>query len=175
MKLRNIYISAILAASVILPLSANAFQMSSQGNSVNSSVNSGLIAQAETNSTESEGKRGRGGGKMKKMLEQLNLTTEQQEQIKSIREKYKEGNQGLRQQIREAKKEMQSLMASEASDNDLRAKHKSIQGLKQQMGEKRFDMMLEIRQVLTQEQRQKLAEMKQQRWERRSSRRGRRG
>ncbi|MEM7725198.1 MAG: Spy/CpxP family protein refolding chaperone [Cyanobacteria bacterium P01_A01_bin.45] len=174
MKLRNLSIPALLASLVIVPISANAFQMSSQGESVNASVNSSLIAQAQNNTPGAEGKRGRRGDKMQKMFEQLNLTTEQQEQVKSIREKYKADNQGLRQEMRNAKEQMDNLMAGDASDSQLRQQYQTVRGLKQQLGEKRFEMKLEIREVLTQEQREKLAELKKQRREKRGSRRGRR-
>lgn len=160
-------ISVLLAASAILPagsVTANQLNISSTSVSQsNTSVRSGKIAQASSD-TPNFKRRRRGKGGMKKIFEQLNLNTEQQERIKAIRQESKENNSSLRQEMRQAKEEMRKLMIQNASsDSTLRQQHEKIQNLKKELGNQRFETMLKIRQVLTPEQRSKMAELKQQR------------
>ena len=54
-------------------------------------------------------------------------------------------------------------MQGNASEDQLRSKHQEIANLRQQMGNIRFESMLEMRKILTAEQRQKLAQFLQQR------------
>jgi periplasmic protein CpxP/Spy len=103
------------------------------------------------------------GNKGEKMYQQLNLSADQQAQIKSIREQSKTSNQGLRQQLKTAHDQLKTLLtSSDASDDAIRQAHQQVQTLGQQMGEQRFDTMLKIRNVLTPAQRTKLAELRKQ-------------
>lgn len=95
--------------------------------------------------------------------QELNLTPEQTEQIDQIREQGKQAKQAMREEYRAAREKMQTLMASDASDNELREQHQILQNLRQKKGEARFENKLKIRQVLTPEQRTKMAELKKQR------------
>lgn len=162
-------ISTLLAASVIIPAgSVTAQQLNTSSTSVSTTgtfVSSGKIAQASSDAPRFKmGRRGKGG--MKKIFQQLNLSSEQQERIKAIRQESKESNSSLHQEMMQAKEEMNKLMAtSNTSDSELRQQHEKIQSLKQQLGNKRFETMLKIRQVLTPEQRTKMAELTQQRWQ----------
>ena len=63
---------------------------------------------------------------------------------------------------------MRSLLASNASEEQLRKQHQNIQGLRQQLGNNRFETMLQVREILTPEQRTQMAELMEQK-------RGRRG
>jgi len=58
--------------------------------------------------------------------------------------------------------EMRSLMASDASSEQLREQHQKIRDLHQQMGDQRFETMLQIREVLTPEQRQQMQQLMEQ-------------
>jgi Spy/CpxP family protein refolding chaperone len=88
---------------------------------------------------------------------ELNLTTEQQAQIKAIRDQEKTASQGLRQQMKTAREKLGTLMAGNADDGQLRQQHAQVQQLSQQLSDRRFDTMLKIRNVLTPEQRTKAA------------------
>jgi periplasmic protein CpxP/Spy len=104
-----------------------------------------------------------GENKREKMFQQLNLSVDQQAQIKSIMEQSKTSNQGLRQQVKAARDQLKTLMvSSDASDDAIRQAHQQVQTLGQQMGDQRFDSMLKVRAVLTPEQRTKLAELRKQ-------------
>ncbi len=93
---------------------------------------------------------------------ELNLTTEQQAQIKTIRDQEKTASESLRQQMRTAREQLGTLMAGNASDAQLRQQHDQVRQLGQQLGDRRFDTMLKIRNVLTPEQRTKAAELMKQ-------------
>jgi Spy/CpxP family protein refolding chaperone len=97
----------------------------------------------------------------------LNLTPEQQTRIQTIRDQERTASEPLRQNMRTARIEMRMLMAT-ASADQLRQQHKEVQGIRQQLDDQRFETMLKIREVLTPEQRARMAELK-------SSGRGRRG
>lgn len=106
-------------------------------------------------------RQGRGGDRW---IEQLNLTADQQQQIAQIREQSQGELDSLQEQTREARDRMRELMSANASDGDLRNQHRQMQELHQRMGDLRFEQMLKIRGVLTEQQRQELSTQMQERW-----------
>jgi periplasmic protein CpxP/Spy len=94
---------------------------------------------------------------------EINLSSEQKAQIKQLHEQAKKDTESLRSQLMEADKQMRSLFASDASPENLRQQHQKIQGLRQKLDNKRFEMMLAERQVLTAQQRTQLGKLMQQR------------
>lgn len=60
---------------------------------------------------------------------------------------------------------MQSLWANNASNGELRQQYHQMQRLRQKMGDRRFEAMLEMREVLTSEQRTKMAQLIKERGE----------
>lgn len=116
---------------------------------------------------------GRGqGGPGKEWIEQLKLTPEQQQKIEQIRTQSKPQFDQLREKMRQVHQELEQLMIGTASDNDIRAKHRQVLELKQQMAELRFEQMLAMRAVLTPEQRQQWATLMQQRKQKFENRQG---
>ncbi|WLT37095.1 Spy/CpxP family protein refolding chaperone [Synechocystis sp. B12] len=105
-------------------------------------------------------------------MESLDLTNSQKQQLEAIRQKYQGQMQSLSEQMRTSQNELRTLMSGNGSDSEIRAKHNQVANLRQQLGELRFNSMLESRQVLTPEQRQKFSQLMQ---ERRNNRQGRRG
>jgi periplasmic protein CpxP/Spy len=163
MKLRALLIAS--AASVLIPV----------GGFVTAQSVMHTAALAQSSPTEQSapapgdrGKRGWGD----KWQGQLNLSADQQAQIKQIREQERSASEGLRQQMKAAAEKQKSLMTGDATDEQLRQQHREMQALRQQIGERRFDTMLKIRQILTPEQRVKAAQLMQ---ERRGRRHGGRG
>jgi Spy/CpxP family protein refolding chaperone len=100
--------------------------------------------------------------KLERLMEQLNLTPEQSEQIKAIKEQSKTEAQAQMEQMQTSRQEMRSLFASDASTEQLRQQHQQVEQLHQQLGINRFETMLRIREVLTSEQRVKIAELMEQ-------------
>ena len=103
-------------------------------------------------------RRHRGEG-LQQFLERLDLSDEQSTQIKAIYRRYYQANQESRQELQQAREEMGSLLTSDANSNRIRRKHREIQSLNQELGNSRFEAMLEVREVLTREQRQEIADM----------------
>lgn len=102
---------------------------------------------------------GRGGRGMQQMFEQLNLSDSQKQQIQAIRERAKANSEQLREEIHSAREQMRALMGSNASESELRQQHETIKSLRDRAGDRRFETMLQIREVLTPAQRAQLAEM----------------
>lgn len=101
-----------------------------------------------------------------KFLEQLNLSDEQMQQLRAIRQKYRPQMQQLAERIRATGEDLRAMMQGDASDTALRMKHKEMANLRQQMGDLRFESMLAMRNVLTPQQRQEFAQLMQQRRQR---------
>jgi periplasmic protein CpxP/Spy len=172
MKVRSILLLA--ATALMLPVGGAFIAHSgfASGAAYAESSNNGfnLLAQNTTPDQQPTGKmrhRGMRKGMGEQWGKELNLTTEQQAQIKTIRDQEKTASESLRQQMKTAREQLGTLMAGNASDAQLRQQHEQVRQLGQQLGDRRFDTMLKIRNVLTPEQRTKAAELMKQHHERR--------
>lgn len=145
--------SAIAATMLILPFGINAAE---------AQINSGDSMMEWSHQNKHADRRGMRGG-INNLIQQLDLTPEQSEQIRAIAEQSKTESQPLRQQLETNRQEMGSLLASNASPEELRTNHQNLQNLHQELGNNRFETMLEIREVLTPEQRTQMAELMEQR------------
>ena len=67
------------------------------------------------------------GEGLQKFLNRLDLSEEQSTQIKAIYRRHYQINQESRQELREAKEEMGSLLTSEVNSNRIRRKYREIQ------------------------------------------------
>ena len=113
------------------------------------------------------------GDKINKILQQLDLTSEQSQQIEVIKQEFETQNTSLKQDIDSNNLPLRlSLFTSDVSTEELREQHKKAQALHQQLGDNRFEMMVQVREVLTPEQQNKMAELLKQKRERRGKRRG---
>jgi Spy/CpxP family protein refolding chaperone len=107
-------------------------------------------------------------------MEALNLTEAQQNQLQSIREEYQPRLIDTREELFNARQMLSDMMVEEnVSNNELRRQHDKILTLRDEIGNLRFESMLEMRTVLTPEQRETFAELVEERQENRG--RGRRG
>jgi Spy/CpxP family protein refolding chaperone len=98
-------------------------------------------------------------GKGDKLMERLNLTSQQQQQMQSIRTKYQPEMDNIQEQMRVEREKMSMMMRNNESQNNLRSQHQKISALQQKMNNLRFESMLETREVLTPEQRQQFSAM----------------
>jgi Spy/CpxP family protein refolding chaperone len=114
------------------------------------------IAQMSRQVGVKEGSRGR-------FLDRLNLTNNQKQQIASIRQKYRRQIEQLQEDAQAAQEELFNMMAGTESENVIRTKRQEVVQLRQELGDLRFESMMEMRDVLTPEQRTQLAQMIQQR------------
>lgn len=107
-----------------------------------------------------------------RIFEKLNLTADQKQKMQEIRNQFTGRIAQQRQAIRQAQQELMTLMSGKASPEQLREKHRQVSTLRQQMADLQFESMLQMREVLTPEQRSQLTKLMQ---ERRENFRGRPG
>lgn len=88
----------------------------------------------------------------------LDLTAEQQAKMKALREKNREQVQKLREAMRAKHDELKTLLAGDGSVDKARGIHKDVQDTKRKLEDLHFESMMELRTLLTPEQRKKLAE-----------------
>jgi Spy/CpxP family protein refolding chaperone len=98
-----------------------------------------------------------------KVLRQLNLTDNQLLAIRNLRQKHQQKLQPLRQKLRQHRRELQAMLAGDATPEQLRAKYQEIGSLRQQIARVQFEQTLAIREILTPAQRTRLAEILQSR------------
>lgn len=101
-----------------------------------------------------------------RFMERLNLSEEQKLEIAQIREKYKQRFRPLREQAKSLRQELQTMLNGTASDGQIRAKHRELMKLRQELETLRFESTLEMRNVMTLEQRREFAKFRQERRER---------
>ncbi|WP_229642073.1 Spy/CpxP family protein refolding chaperone [Waterburya agarophytonicola] len=144
-------------ALAILPLGIHAAQVNSEVNDIHETNNMRHFAQRIKH-----GKRGDRGQVMNKLLQQLDLTEEQSQSIETIRSRSQTTAEDLHEQMKAEHQEIKSLLTSDADTEQIRQQFQETQALHQQLGNNRFETMLEIREVLTSEQRAKIAELMEQ-------------
>jgi protein CpxP len=91
-------------------------------------------------------------------LETLNLTSDQVQKIKTIRNQSQADIKPKREAVRQAQVELRNLLAGNAPQGQVKGKYKQLEILKQQLANVQFENTLAIREVLNPEQRQKFAE-----------------
>ncbi|MEH2266340.1 Spy/CpxP family protein refolding chaperone [Nostoc sp.] len=112
-----------------------------------------VIAQTPTNL--SRPNRAKSGG----WLKDLNLTSQQLQQIKEIRHQSKQQIAQKSQEIRQGQQELHDLIAgTTANKEQVRDKYNQIKLVKQQLADIQFENTLAIREILNPEQRQKFAD-----------------
>jgi len=100
------------------------------------------------------------GGPGKEILEKLDLTKEQKEKQKSIREETRSKMKALHEKARELQEKITQAFMNNASEEEVRGLHKQRQALHQEMGDLKFEKKLSILRTLTPEQRKKFLELK---------------
>ena len=111
------------------------------------------------------------GDRRSRIIERLNLNENQKSQIARIKEQYQQRYARLREQVRSQRRELESMLGS-ASNSQLRAKHRELTRLRQELDNFRFENTLEWLNVMTSEQRQEFARLMQERQERYNRRMG---
>ncbi len=83
----------------------------------------------------------------------LNLSADQRQKMKEIRERFRADTHDLRYAIQEQRIEMRKLFTDpKADDAAITAKHKELSALVAKLKDRKFQMKLECRKVLTPEQ-----------------------
>jgi len=97
------------------------------------------------------------------LMKQLNLSSQQQQQLKAIRQKNQGQMKQLHDQLRKNQEELKEMMDGTAPASTLTAKHDQVMDLRQQLEKLRFQSMLESREVLNPEQRKQFGQLINQR------------
>ncbi|MBO3457957.1 Spy/CpxP family protein refolding chaperone [Aetokthonos hydrillicola Thurmond2011] len=87
-------------------------------------------------------------------LQELNLTPQQLQQIKVIRNQSKDQLEQKRQAVLQAQQELETLMAGTASKDQVRDKYNQLKKLRQQYADAQFEITLATREILNAQQRQ---------------------
>ena len=142
-------------------VSVLAVLMLSLGSTVAFADPNSLLPQAIAQNTEEQ----RRPNRKAQLIQELNLTPEQTQQIQAIQNQYQDQISQRRQAVRQARQELLALLAGTASESQVRQKYRQVETLKQQVSDLRFDSTLAMREVLTPEQRRQFAERMQNRRE----------
>ncbi|HEY9668793.1 MAG TPA: Spy/CpxP family protein refolding chaperone [Coleofasciculaceae cyanobacterium] len=97
-----------------------------------------------------------------KLMDRLDLTSEQKQKLRTIYSQYKDQISQRKQAVRQSTRELRTLMVSTASTNEIRAKYQEVQALRQQLDSSSFESMLAMRDVLTPAQRNEFAQLMEQ-------------
>lgn len=96
-----------------------------------------------------------------RVLKQLNLSPEQLQKLKTIRDRQVTQIRDLGQQSRQANKELRDMLAGTESSDVIRSKHTQVLNLQQELRKQHFERMLAMREILTPQQRSQLNEIMQ--------------
>jgi len=150
----------LFATTALVTLATGGSAIAWENNSINSE-------NALTQTMELAQAQNRWGGnreqKQSRLVEELNLTTQQQQQMQAIKARYEPQMNQLREEMKTERQTLQTMMTGNESAENIRAQNQTIANLNQRMRSLGFESMLEMREVLTPEQRQKFAQMMNQR------------
>ena len=93
------------------------------------------------------------------LFQQLNLSVEQQQQIRQIHSSYRQQIRHKKNNIARLQQQLSDMMVGTEPVELLRAKNRKLSILRQELGALRFESMLAIRKILTPKQRQKYKEL----------------
>lgn len=96
------------------------------------------------------------------LLRELNLSPDQMSRIQQIRSRYRDQLKSDRDAARQAQQDLRTLMAGTANDDQIREKFRQVKELRTKVADAQFNSMLEVRNILTPEQRQRFAQRMEQ-------------
>lgn len=91
--------------------------------------------------------------------DEIELTQDQQREIEDIRQSYLAENGRLDNELNQARQELQEMMIGDASTRQVRRQRNMVERLRQRINDNRFASMMEIRQVMSVEQRMAFADV----------------
>ena len=92
-------------------------------------------------------------------FQQLNLTEQQQQQLKQIHRQYRQQIIQKKNTVAKLQQQLSDMMVGTEPVELLRAKNQQLTLLRQELGALRFESMLATREILTPQQRQKFREL----------------
>lgn len=104
-----------------------------------------------------------GATQMPKWMALLKLTPAQTQSMIAVQAKYKPMVQEMQSELSQAEESLEALLVTGASNDEIRAQHDIVLNLKKKIDLMRLESALEIKEILTPEQRQMLSTMTRQR------------
>lgn len=99
--------------------------------------------------------RKREGGQRGGMMKELNLTAEQKQKMQELRSGDREKMQNKRKEMQAARDALDAAMKGNASEKEIWGKFDDLQKVQAKFAKERFEKVMEIRSLLTPEQRAK--------------------
>jgi Spy/CpxP family protein refolding chaperone len=97
------------------------------------------------------------------LFDELDVTPEQKQEIQEIRDQHRVTLEEHEQKLAEVQRELNQLIASESPKEQIRQKHDQLLRMTEEMRELNLDVMLQLRDILTPQQRARFAEIMQNR------------
>lgn len=97
-----------------------------------------------------------GGGCIKRIQGELNLSTEQSKKLEELKSLAKFGIKEKKAAMEQCMQELESLISGSATEAEVRAKFNQLQKLEDSFAKARLDKILAVREILTPEQRKKI-------------------
>lgn len=98
-------------------------------------------------------------------LQQLDLSREQLRQLNTIRLQRQPQISTQRQELQRQRQRLRELLISDAPSQEVAAQHQRVQQLSQEVERLQFQSILEAREILTLEQRRRMADLLEQRFQ----------
>jgi periplasmic protein CpxP/Spy len=98
-----------------------------------------------------------------KWMQALQLTPPQVQKVKAIEAQHKASISQQQQKLNQAAEALEALMVSGAPESQIRSQYTQVKTLRSQFEDARFEVTLKLKDVLTPQQRQKLAQLNKQR------------
>ena len=95
------------------------------------------------------------------MIKSLDLSADQLAKIKELRKTHWEKMKAKREEMKSCANGMMSVMSATATEDNLRGDYNKFKALRDELDKERFEMMLSIRKILTEEQRKKASDLMQ--------------
>ncbi len=118
--------------------------------------------QMKSDNSDKPGKGGKGlkhfKGMRGKWMKDLDLTDDQKAKINDIHKKARDQVKGLREQMRAKHDALKALIVGDSTPEAIRAAHAEAQDVRRKLDDLHFESTLEIRGILTAEQRKKFGE-----------------
>lgn len=107
----------------------------------------------------------------RRLFQDLQLSRQQRQDIRAIHQQYSPQTRERAQSLRQTRQDLRAMIAGETSDTEIRDQFQKLEQLTQETLKLRFESMMAIRNVLTPDQRQRLAQKLEERRRRRQQQR----
>ena len=91
-------------------------------------------------------------------LMELDLSDEQLQEIRALREEARATHRERRRQLRQEQQALEELLGSTASEEEVRSQFEQVQSLRQELASDQFENIMAMREILEPEQRSLLVE-----------------